>query len=129
MRLKNILIVVKNIETSLKFYTDLFDLPVLLHRDGNVMLMGGLVLQEEYVWKQYVTDDVLHGRNAAELYFEERDIDSFIQKLEASEYQIEYLTPLTIQPGGKKIIRFYDPDRNLIEVGSPSLSSSLETLM
>lgn len=81
MRLKNILIVVKNIETSLKFYTDLFDLTVINNRDGNVMLMGGLVLQEEYVWKQYVTDDVLHGRNAAELYFEERDIDSFIQKL------------------------------------------------
>lgn len=118
MRLKNILLVVKDIEKSLEFYKDLFDLPVLLNRDGNVMLMGGLVLQEESVWKQYVTDDVLHGRNAAELYFEEPDIDSFIRKLEESEYKIEYLTPLTTLPGGKRIVRFYDPDGNLIEVGS-----------
>lgn len=119
MRLKNILIVVKNIETSLKFYTHLFDLPVLLHRDGNVMLMGGLVLQDEKIWQQYITQEVHHGKNAAELYFEDRDIDRFVQKLEESEFEIKYLTPLTELPGGKKIVRFYDPDGILIEVGTP----------
>lgn len=121
MRLKNILIVVKDIEKSLKFYTDLFDLPVLLNRDGNVMLMGGLVLQDEKIWQQYVTPEVHHGKNAAELYFEDQDLDSFVQKLEESEFEIEYLTPLTELPGGKKIVRFYDLDGNLIEVGTTQI--------
>lgn len=121
MRLKNILIVVKDIEKSLKFYTDLFDLPVLLNRDGNVMLMGGLVLQDEKIWQQYVAPEVQHGKNATELYFEDRDLDNFVQKLEESEFKIEYLTPLTELPGGKKIVRFYDLDGNLIEVGTTQI--------
>ena len=36
MKLKNILIVVKDIEKSKKFYHDLFGLEVILDNDGNV---------------------------------------------------------------------------------------------
>ena len=45
MRLKNILIVVKDIERSRKFYHDLFGLNTILDNDGNVILTEGLVLQ------------------------------------------------------------------------------------
>ena len=54
MRLKNILIVVKDIEKSKKFYHDLFGLDVILDRDGNVILTEGLVLQDKTVWKSFV---------------------------------------------------------------------------
>ena len=37
MRLKNILIVVKDIEKSKKFYHDLFGLDVILDHDGNLI--------------------------------------------------------------------------------------------
>ena len=47
MRLKNVLIVVKNIERSKKFYHDLFGLEVVLDNEGNMILTEGLVLQEE----------------------------------------------------------------------------------
>lgn len=43
MKLKNILIVVKDIEKSKQFYHDLFGLNVLLDNDGNVILTEGLV--------------------------------------------------------------------------------------
>ena len=47
MKLKNVLIVVKDIERSQKFYRDLFGLEMVLDNDGNMILTEGLVLQEE----------------------------------------------------------------------------------
>ena len=47
MKLKNILIVVKDLEKAKTFYHDLFGLDVILDQDGNVILTEGLVLQDE----------------------------------------------------------------------------------
>lgn len=44
---KNILIVVDDIERSKKFYRDLFGLETVLDNDGNVILTEGLVLQDK----------------------------------------------------------------------------------
>lgn len=49
VKLKNVLIVVKDIEKAKKFYHDLFGLDVVLDQEGNVILTEGLVLQD----KQY----------------------------------------------------------------------------
>lgn len=49
MKLKNILIVVKDIEKSKQFYRDLFGLDIVLDNDGNVILTEGLVLQDEKI--------------------------------------------------------------------------------
>ena len=49
MRLKNILIVVNDIEKSRKYYHDLFGLEMIVDNDGNMILTEGLVLQEEAV--------------------------------------------------------------------------------
>ena len=42
--LKNVLIVVDDIEKSIEFYRDLFGLQVILKNEGNVILSEGLVL-------------------------------------------------------------------------------------
>ena len=47
MKLKNVLIVVKDIERSKKFYRDLFGIEMVLDNDGIMILTEGLVLQEE----------------------------------------------------------------------------------
>ena len=121
MRLKNVLIVVNNIEKSKKFYKDLFGLDVILDSDGNAILTEGLVLQDARVWKEFVQKDVVKYNNATELYFEEKDIESFAEKLEAYEEPIEYVNPMTEYPWGQKVIRFYDLDGHLIEVRTPSI--------
>ena len=56
MKLKNILIVVKDIERSKKFYRDLSCLGLEVIRDfeGNVILTEGLVLQEEKIWREFL---------------------------------------------------------------------------
>ena len=109
MKLKNILIVVKDIEKSKQFYHDLFGLEVIRDFDGNVILTEGLVLQEEIVPES----------NSCELYFEERDIERFAQKLENLYPSTKYVNRLMTHSWGQKVLRFYDPDGNLIEVGTP----------
>ena len=119
MKLKNILIVVKDIEKSRTFYHDLFGIDLVLDNDGNMILTEGLVLQDEKIWKNFLGKDILSKSNSCELYFEEQDIEGFIKKLESLYPDIEYVNRLMSHSWGQRVIRFYDLDGNLIEVGTP----------
>ena len=119
MKLKNVLIVVKDIERSRRFYHDLFGLEMILDNDGNMILTEGLVLQEEKYWKEFLGKEILPESNSCELYFEEADIEAFIDKLERYYPEVKYVNRLMVHSWGQKVIRFYDPDGNLIEVGTP----------
>jgi len=119
MKLKNILIVVKDIEKSRKFYHDLFGIDLVLDNDGNMILTEGLVLQDEKIWKRFLDRDIVPKNNSCELYFEEQNIEAFIEKLERLYPTIEYVNPLMTHSWGQRVIRFYDLDGNLIEVGTP----------
>ena len=119
MELKNILIVVKDIEKSKQFYNDLFGLDLVLDNDGNMILTEGLVLQDEKIWKKFLGKDIIPKSNSCELYFEERDIEAFVEKLEQSYPSIQYANKLMTHSWGQKVVRFYDLDGNLIEVGTP----------
>ena len=128
MKLKNILIVVKDIEKSRQFYHDLFGIDLVLDNDGNMILTEGLVLQDEKIWKAFLGKDIVSKSNSCELYFEEQDIDVFVEKLERMYPDIEYVNRLMTHSWGQRVIRFYDLDGNLIEVGTPteSLDSNLQ---
>lgn len=119
MKLRNILIVVKDIEKAKKYYRDLFGLHVISDNDGNVILSEGLVLQEESCWKDFLKGEISGKNNASELYFEEPNIEAFIEKLERLYPETEYVNTLMTHSWGQKIVRFYDLDGNLIEVGTP----------
>ena len=119
MKLKNVLIVVKDIEKSIAFYKELFGLEVVLDQNGNVIMTEGLVLQERAVWESFIKKDIIPGNHASELYFEESDIEAFAEKLENYHEPIQYVNRLMEHDWGQKVIRFYDLDGNLIEVGTP----------
>ena len=119
MKLKNVLIVVKDIERSKQFYHDLFGLNMVLDNDGNMILTEGLVLQEEKIWKSFLGKEIIPQNNSCELYFEEHDIETFVQKLERLYPYVQYVNKLMTHSWGQKVVRFYDPDGNLIEVGTP----------
>ena len=119
MKLKNILIVVENIEESRKFYHDLFGIDLVLDNDGNMILTEGLVLQDKKIWKSFLDRDIVPRSNSCELYFEEQDIESFVEKLERLYPSVEYVNRLMTHSWGQRVIRFYDLDGNLIEVGTP----------
>lgn len=69
MKLKNVLIVVNDIEKSIAFYRDLFGLQVVVDNDGNVIMTEGLVLQDAKIWQQFTEKEVVQKNNATELYF------------------------------------------------------------
>ena len=119
MKLKNVLIVVKDIERSRQFYHDLFGLEMLLDNDGNMILTEGLVLQDKKIWDDFLGKDIIPENNSSELYFEERNIEGFVKKLEALYPDVKYVNTLMTHSWGQKVVRFYDPDGNLIEVGTP----------
>lgn len=119
MRLKNILIIVDDIEESVRFYKDLFGLQVILQQEGNVIMSEGLVLQDANVWYNSTKIHMTPHNNMTELYFEETDMNRFIRKLESYDFCLNYVTELTELNGGQKLVRFYDPSGNLIEVRTP----------
>ena len=119
MKLKNILIVVEDLERAKKFYHEIFGLNVILNGEGNVILTEGLVLQERSIWEEEISSEVIFKHNSSELYFEEKEIEAFVEELEKQYPDIKYITPLITLSWGQKIVRFYDPDGNLIEVRTP----------
>ena len=119
MKLKNVLIVVKDIEKARRFYHDLFSLELILDNDGNMILTEGLVLQEKKYWTEFLGREIIPENNSSELYFEESDLEGFVEKLERYYPEVKYVNRLMTHSWGQKVIRFYDPDGNLIEVGTP----------
>lgn len=117
MHLKNILIVVKDIEKSKRFYKELFGLEIVADFGENVVLTEGLVLQEKNLWETFIGKEAIEGGNDAELYFEENDIETFLKKLDSSSFEIEYLNRCKEHDWGQRVIHIYDPDRHVIEIG------------
>lgn len=119
MKFKNTLIVVKDIEKSKEFYRELFGLVPIADHDGNIILTEGLVLQDKSIWESFLNRKIIPQNNASELYFEESDIEGFVKKLDSYKEPIQYVNQLMEHSWGQKVVRFYDPDGNLIEVGTP----------
>ena len=117
MKLKNILFVVSDIEKSKQFYKELFGLEVIADFGENVVLTEGLALQEQKLWEKFVERKVTTGGNDSELYFEENFVDEFLEKLENSSFEIEYINKLITHDWGQRVIRMYDPDKHIIEIG------------
>ena len=117
MKLKNIVIVVKDIESSKHFYKELFGLDVILDQEGNAILTEGLVLQESKVWEETLGQKVVWKNHASELYFEETDLELFLEKLQKYEREIKILSLPEAAEGARRAVRLYDPDGNMIEVG------------
>ena len=113
------LIAVRNIEKAKQFYHDVLGLEILVDFEANVTLTGGIALQTADTWKGFIhkqDEEIVFGNNACELYFEEEDMDSFVAKLNIME-GIEYVHPLFEHSWGQRVVRFYDLDKHIIEVG------------
>ena len=121
MRYESTLLSVKDIKKSIKFYDEVFGLKVETDFGANVTLTGGhLGLQTDDTWRGFINKEVSYGSNASEIYFEEDDFDSFIEKL--SLMDIEYVHPVKEHSWGQRAVRIYDPDMHIIEIGENMIS-------
>lgn len=116
MKYLGTLIAVTDMEKSKRFYHDLFGLNVVADFGANVTLEGGVFLQTLDTWGNFIHGmPVTLGGHAGELYFEERDMGGFLAKL--NTFDISYVHPPIEHAWGQRVVRFYDPDRHVIEVG------------
>lgn len=116
MQLKNFLLVVEDIKRAMNFYREIFGLEVLRDFDSNVILMQGLVLQERKSWEQSISKDVKYNGKDTVLYFEDYDLEAFVEKIKGSGWDICFLNPLQTLASGQKMLRFCDPDGHVIEI-------------
>lgn len=108
------LLAVKDMEASKKFYQSVMGMSVLLDLGANVTLSGGLSLQSFDTWKGFInTDEVTFGANDAEMYFETETFEKFVKQ---HEKNLDVIVKKQ-QDWGQNVIRFYDPDKHIIEVG------------
>lgn len=116
MKFKNPLLAVTDMAASIDFYKRVLGLHVIMDFGANVTLTGGVCLQTLDTWREFLDGKrVSLAGNAGELYFEEHDFDAFAEKLEKLE--IEYVHPVKEHRWGQRVVRFYDPDHHIIEVG------------
>lgn len=110
------MLVVTNMDKSVAFYKSVLGLDVILDFGANKTLTGGLALQTADSFKEFIGSEAISfGGNNAEMYFEEDDFDCFAEKLSSSG--VEYVHPVKEHSWGQRVVRFYDPDRHIIEVG------------
>ena len=108
---------VADISAARKFYEELFGLEVYQDYGKNIAFACGLALQQDFDGLVSIPKEkVLKKSNNAEIVFEEQDFDGFLNKLKAYS-EIEYLGEVIEHSWGQRVIRFYDLDWHLIEVG------------
>lgn len=115
------LIVVNNIEISRNFYEKILNQKVQFDFGENVSFEGGFAIHLKSHFSDLISvneRNIIQKSNNCELYFEEEDLDDFLQKLKGIE-SIEYVHGIKEQPWGQRVLRFYDPDMHIIEVGEP----------
>lgn len=110
------LLAVEDISVSKQFYQQLFDQEVSLDLGRNVTFSGGFALQQDFAWLVEVPPaSVLSRSHNMELYFEVDDFDAFLERLE--QFEVTYVHPPKQHDWMQRVVRIYDPDLHMIEIG------------
>ena len=118
MKYQCTLLAVRDMERSRRFYETVLGLCVTADFGANVTMSDCVALQSLESWRVLLhkpEEGTVFGGNDAELYFEEDDFDGFCAGLAGME--IDYVHPPVEHRWGQRAVRFYDPDRHVIEVG------------
>ena len=117
MKLEATVLAVKNLEVSKQFYMQLFDQKIILDHGLNITFDGGFALQKDFAWLVDVPSDWVCDKACnMELYFEVDDFDKFIKKLETYP-NIKYVHPIKKYNWEQRVVRIFDPDNHMIEIG------------
>ena len=112
------LIVVNDMARSRYFYEELLDQKVKFDFGPNVPFEGfSLHLKSHFQSllgdaTQYPVTPKAHW---GELYFETDELEPIYQRL--NEANVEFIHSICEQPWGQRVMRFYDPDGHIIEIG------------
>jgi len=109
------LITVSDMKRSRDFYENVLGQKVETDFGANVSF-GGFSIHLRPHFKELIDNkEITVGGNNFELYFEYDDVEQIVEKLKAEK--VEFVHELREQPWKQLVVRFYDPDQNIIEIG------------
>jgi catechol 2,3-dioxygenase-like lactoylglutathione lyase family enzyme len=122
IKLVSSVIFVKDMQVSRRFYEEVLGQKVLMDHGPNIGFEGGFAL-----WQRDHANQIVFGKlpveqpaaevHNAELYFETEKLDEAFSRLGTA--QVRLIHPLVEQPWGQRVLRFYDPDGHILELGEP----------
>ncbi len=117
MKFMGPMLVVRDMERAKNFYQQVLGCEILADFGANVTMSGGFSLQEAGYWLGMIHKgeaDLAFGGHDAELYFETEELDDFAKRL--AELSPALVHPMEEAPWGQRALRFYDPDKHMVEV-------------
>ncbi len=113
------LIVVEDISISKLFYEQVLGQKVKFDFGENVVFKGDFAIHLKAHYQQLLGEPdnypVTQQAHNGELYFETEDIEAMHDRLRRDE--VEFIHQIREEPWGQRVMRFYDPDGHIIELG------------
>ncbi|MBN2771690.1 MAG: VOC family protein [Spirochaetes bacterium] len=110
------LVVVSDINRSRDFYENVLNQTVKVDYGENVTFIGDFAIHKKSHYQSLINNaEIKEKSNNFELYFEHDQLPEIVGKIK--ELGLEFLHEIVEQPWKQQVIRFYDYDKNLIEIG------------
>ncbi|MBN1319554.1 MAG: VOC family protein [Thermoleophilia bacterium] len=115
------LIVVDDIARSRRFYEQLLGQRVKADHGENVTFEGGLAIHLRPHYQSLLGDasryPIAMKTHNAELYFDADELEAVCESLEQAG--VEFIHAIREEPWGQRVMRLYDPDGHIVEIGEP----------
>ena len=110
------LIVVSDVKRSREFYEKILKQTVKYDFGENVTFAGDFAIHEKAHFESLINNaEIKEKSNNFELYFEHDDLEEMVVRIKESG--LEFVHEIVEQPWKQQVLRFYDYDKNMIEVG------------
>jgi len=110
------LITVSDIIRSRNFYENILNQKVKFDFGANVTFHGDFAIHLKSHFQELIgNQEIKSGGNNFELYFEYDEVQQIVEKLKVNN--VVFVHEIREQPWRQKVVRFYDPDKNMVEIG------------
>ncbi len=115
MQYRCALITVSDMSKSVHFYRDILNQVVENDFGENVSFRGGFALHLDSHFEMLTGKSIIRNNNALELYFEHDDLIPVRDALLDERYELVH--DIKEQPWRQFVMRVYDPDKHIVEIG------------
>ena len=110
------LITVSDIKRSRDFYENILGQKVKFDFGESITFHGDFAIHLQSHFKKLIDNkEIIQGGNNFELYFECDNLEKIVGLLYKNH--VAFIHEIREQPWKQKVVRFYDPDRNIVEIG------------
>lgn len=110
------LIIVNDMQRARFFYEQLLHQKIKYDFGENITFEGDFALHLQSHYKQLIDNkEIKIGGNNFELYFEFDRMEEIVSDLKLNN--VSFVHEIREQPWRQKVVRCYDPDQNIIEIG------------